>query len=151
MMAAGWLLAAVLATAVGIAAVGVIGRGLTEPAGEQMTGPEIERELAKADRRSPGPSESPTPAPSASGVRKLFTTPAGTVLARCVGNTAELLSWSPANGYRLDEVDRRRGAEAEVTFVRGDDDDEDEGDDDADRVKVKVTCVDAVPRMELDD
>jgi hypothetical protein len=143
-VAAGWLLAAVLATAVGIAAVGVIGRGLTEPVGESMSGDQIDRALASAGEPSGVPSAAPpsSPAPERSGSRgrKLFTTPAGTVLARCDGQTAELLSWSPANGYHLRELDRRRGTEAEVTFER-----------DGQRVKLKVTCRGGVPQLRLDD
>ncbi|MGH3656291.1 MAG: hypothetical protein ACRDUA_06505 [Micromonosporaceae bacterium] len=151
LMAAGWLIAAVVATGIGIAAVGVIARGLTQPAGDLMSRDEINRELASpgpATSPSGGSSSSPSPDPSATGNRKLFTTPAGTVLARCDGEIAELVSWSPANGYRLREVDPRRGIEAEVSFVRGEDDDDD---DDSQRVKVKVTCENGVPRMRLDD
>ncbi|MEE6260701.1 septum formation initiator [Plantactinospora sonchi] len=142
--AGGWLLAALAATGTGLAAVQVIGAGLTGPAGEVRTPDEVARALAEVSA-SPTPSApagtvpgtggtptgSPTPGgpstggspgsatpatvPPVAGAR-LLATPGGTIVARCDGGRVWLVSWTPAQGYRAEEVDRGPDDDAEVTF-----------------------------------
>jgi eukaryotic-like serine/threonine-protein kinase len=134
LMAAGWVAAAVLATATGVAGVAVIGRGLSGPSGELMSAEEIDRALAGAPTTTPPTPRPALPSPSASASASASTdavrrTPGGTVTARCEGPEAVIVSWAPANGYAFRELDRRRGVEAEMSFEHGDE-----------RVKVEVTC-----------
>jgi serine/threonine-protein kinase len=136
LMAAGWVAAAVLATATGVAGVAVIGRGLSGPSGELMSAEEIDRALAGAPTTAPPTPRPTSPSPSASAAAStpasasaVHRTPGGTVTARCEGREAVIVSWAPANGYAFRELDRRRGVEAEMSFERGDE-----------RVKVEVTC-----------
>lgn len=131
-MAVGWVAAATLATATGVGAVTVIGRGLSGPSGEVMTAGEIERALASAP---PPASASPAVQPTPPGER-LYQSPGGTVTARCDGDRALLTSWTPANGYSLREVEK---SDAEVSFARGDS-----------RIDVEVTCSAGVPVFTLD-
>ena len=140
-MAAGWVAAAVLATATGVAGVAVIGRGLSGPTGELMSAEEIDRALAAAPAPPTAtPSAAPSATPSATpDGEKLYQSPGGTVTARCEGNIAVITSWTPANGYRFREVDNERGREAEVSFER-----------DEQRVDVEVTCPAGQPVFTLD-
>jgi len=140
---AGWLLAALAATGTGLAAVQVIGAGLTGPAGEVRSPDEVARALAATSGSvGPGPATSPgastgspgpgTPAPGGSGhgPRQLLSTPGGTVVAECDGRTVWLTSWTPAQGYRVGEVERGPDDDAEVTFHGSDE-----------RIEVEVECV----------
>ena len=61
---------------------------------------------------SSGPPASPTPGPP-----RQFTIPAGVVTAQCTDQLAYLVSWSPAPGYRVDDVRRGPATVARVTFV----------------------------------
>src|SRR5439155_12282407 len=71
------------------------------------------------------PAEPPTVSPTASagGVPvsprpdRVLTSTGGTVVARCVDGGAYLVSWSPAQGYRAEEVRRGRAAVARVSFA----------------------------------
>ncbi|MDG4788718.1 septum formation initiator [Micromonospora sp. WMMD1102] len=142
---AGWLLAALVATGTGLAAVQVIGAGLTGPAGEVRSPDEVARALAgtpppagpgavppgapvppdgtgSVPLAPPGGTGSASPAPSggpptaADGSRRLVVTPGGSVLAECTGQRVWLASWTPAQGYRTGEVERGPDDDAEVTF-----------------------------------
>jgi len=136
-MAAGWVAAAVLATATGVAGIAVIGRGLSGPTGELMSAEDIERALATAPTpASATPSAQPSATPAG---EKLYQSPGGVVIARCDGDIAVITSWTPANGYRFREVDNERGREAEVSFER-----------DEQRVDVEVTCPAGQPVFTLD-
>ncbi|MEO3748285.1 septum formation initiator [Plantactinospora sp. B5E13] len=132
----GWLLAALAATGTGLAAVRVIGADLTGPAGEVRTPEEVARALAEVPTgptptnampgsHTPVPSGpavpgSPTPGtpattPPVAGAR-LLATPGGTIVARCDGGQVWLVSWTPAQGFRAEDVDRGPDDDAEVTF-----------------------------------
>lgn len=154
---AGWLLAALTATGTGLAAVQVIGAGLTGPAGEPRSPDEVARALAAT--RSPAAPSGPGPVPpgtptstaamstgtpfpstsvpgssgpadgSGNGSRRLLSTAGGTVVAECAGREVFLVSWTPAQGYRVGEVERGPDDDAEVTFHGS-----------ADRIEVEVEC-----------
>jgi hypothetical protein len=102
---------------------------------------------AAASRPSPGatasPSASRTPAASASadpsaspGPPRQFSIAAGVLTARCTGSQAYLVSWSPAPGYRVDEVRRGPASVAVVSFMSG-----------TQRLVFGVRCVSGVPRL----
>ncbi|MGW5264196.1 hypothetical protein ACWEQG_24755 [Microbispora sp. NPDC004025] len=148
---AGWLLAAALATGAGVAVLGLLGRPLAGPAGRPMTAEEIRVALARDTPAAPSsgpasaaapersPERAPSPAPSAAPVtgRKLISTGAGSVIARCDGGLARLQSWTPAQGYEVHDVDPGPDDHARVRF------ESDEGGEG--RVEIEVRCASDVP------
>ncbi|MFI9639128.1 septum formation initiator [Micromonospora sp. NPDC051925] len=154
---AGWLAAAVLATLIGVAAIRLVGESITGTPGGVRSQAEVERALA-----APGPTpttaspSSPTSsAPSsgaagpvspssvpatAAGLRRSFSTSGGTAVAECVGADVRLVSWAPAQGYRVKDVDRGPDDDAEVTFAGP-----------AGEFEVKVGCIGGEPVARPDD
>ena len=65
---------------------------------------------------SPSPTHTPSPPPPHTA---LLTIPGGSVVAQCSGSgyrTVYLVSWSPAQGFRVVDVSRGPGQEAEIEF-----------------------------------
>lgn len=95
---------------------------------------------------SPTPSSTPSARPSAAPtsqppsppatLRRQFTTGAGVVTASCTGASAYLQSWSPAPGYRVDDVHRGPAPVVQLTFVSA-----------TDRRTVAVRCAGGVPQL----
>lgn len=158
---AGWTAAAVAATLTGLAAVEIIGDGITGSTdGKAISAKQVEQQLDAAKGSlspDPDPGQSqgegqgtatptatpdtgtPTPTPSptatATAVRKTFSTPGGTAIAVCEGATVRLLSWAPAQGYGVDSADPGPDDEhVEVKF---------EGS--AGKVELRVRCVNGRP------
>ncbi|MET7436279.1 hypothetical protein ACWERY_38240 [Streptomyces sp. NPDC004082] len=150
---AGWTAAATAATLTGLAAVQLIGDGITGTSGsDEVTSAQIEQQLdAARASASPRPGRTPntarptpgtaptgrTPAPSATAVpvRKTFSTPGGTAIAACDGTTVRLLSWAPAQGYDVKSADPGPDDEhAEVKF---------EGP--GGKVELRARCADGAP------
>jgi hypothetical protein len=153
MVAAGWLAAAVLSTGVTLAAVSSIGTGIFGSSAGPLDGEEINEALA-----TPSPSVEPTPQPTATpeptgspvtepaptepgGEPSVITSEGGTVVARCAADDlVELLSWSPAQGFSVDNAEHGPASEVDVEFESEDDD-----------VEMKIRCVDGVPVDAHDD
>lgn len=156
----GWLGATVLATGVTLAAVSSIGAGIFGSPAGPLDRQEVTEALATLSppasptrQGGPGPTEQPsgpstqqpgtdaTPVPP-TAEPSVITTVGGTVVARCTTEgLVELLSWSPAQGFRVDNAERGPAREVEVEFESGDDD-----------IEVKIRCVDGVPvDVENDD
>jgi hypothetical protein len=140
----GWLGAAVLAALVGLAAISVIGNGLTAPATRPLSAAEVADELARQiDTPPPSPPSATAgtgdrPSPTASVATQSFPTGAGTVIGRCVGGRPELVSMSPRQGYEVHDQDDNEGE----FRSRG---------DNHDRVKFEIVCRDGVPTLVEDD
>ncbi|MEV4300465.1 hypothetical protein [Microbispora rosea] len=142
--AAGWLLAAALATATGVAVLGLLGRPLTGAAERPMTAEEVRLALARdttrdtvRDTAGPAPvgsSGGRTPGAAPATGRRLVSTSAGTVIARCDGGLVRLQSWTPAQGFEVDDVDPGPDDRARVKF-----------ESDEDRLEVEVRCSGGVP------
>jgi hypothetical protein len=138
---AGWLAAAFLAVLVGLLAISVIGDGLTSQSARPLSEAEVTRELTGVTA-SPAPASAaigPSPTPSAAAART-FPTRAGTVVGRCAGNRAEIVTVSPAQGYSVHERDtglRDDNAEAEFRGIS----------DDHDRLKVNIVCPGGKPDL----
>lgn len=81
--------------------------------------------------RTPKPTKEPTRPPDGA-VTRAFTSRAGTVVASCTDGSAYLRSWSPAQGFKVGEVHRGPGDEAEITFLSTSGNQAE--------VKMKVTC-----------
>ncbi|HEU4425896.1 MAG TPA: septum formation initiator [Pilimelia sp.] len=120
--AAGWLAAAVAATATGVVAVTIIGQGLTGPqSARPLTEAEVASALASpaATTAAPTGSPAPTASPAPGGTPRSLRSPGGTVVARCDGELATLLSWAPAQGYAVGDVDTGPDDSPKVKFERG--------------------------------
>ncbi|MEQ7128588.1 hypothetical protein ABN034_29190 [Actinopolymorpha sp. B11F2] len=156
----GWLAVAAVAVTVGVLAISLLGRGLTDGTSQPLSSDAVARALAKASAEatsgssSPGPEANtsptttgtPPPTPPAGGEAG-GSTPAvtnipsrgGTVIARCDGDQAYLTSWSPHPDFETEEAERGPDSTASVEF---------EGDDV--KVKVMVTCVNGRPKAETE-
>jgi hypothetical protein len=138
----GWLGAAVLAALVGLAAISVIGNGLTSPETRPLSAAEVADELADELARqipaspsaSAGAGNRPSPSPSTAAASRSFPTRAGTVVGRCVGDRPEVVSMSPQQGFEVHEQDDNEGE----FRSRG---------DNHDRVKFELVCRAGVPAL----
>ncbi|GLW99246.1 hypothetical protein [Microtetraspora sp. NBRC 16547] len=151
----GWLIAAAVATVTSTWAISLLGEGLTQKVVSPMSQADVDRALAAAT--APGRTVTPTPSPTGritaptpsptgrimspspsvtvtGGASRAFTVPGGSFVASCDGGLASLLSWSPAQGYAADDVDRGPDREVKVEF-----------ESEADKVTVKITCSGGVP------
>jgi hypothetical protein len=126
---AGWLVAAAVAIAVGVVAVRAIGSGIAGDTTRPLSDQQVRRALATA---------TPVPTSSAAGTGggpvTALSTAGGDLTVRCAGDQATLLSWTPAQGYRADDVERGPS-------------DDDAGlkfESDRREIKVKLTCAHGV-------
>jgi hypothetical protein len=138
-----------------LAAVSSIGTGIFGSSAGPLDRQEINQALATPlpaveptaqPSATPEPTTTPeptaTPEPTESGGRpSVITSAGGTVVARCAGDDlVELLSWSPAQGFSVDNAEHGPAREVEVEFESEDDD-----------VEMKIRCVDGVPVDVHDD
>lgn len=72
-------------------------------------------EAATPGARPPA-SRAPANPPAAASGRRGFSGRGGIALAECVGRDVLLVSWAPAPGYRVIEVDRGPDDDVQVTF-----------------------------------
>ncbi|GIJ65474.1 hypothetical protein Voc01_003910 [Virgisporangium ochraceum] len=158
---AGWVAAAGAATLIGLAGVQVIGNGITGgTGGDILTAEQAARELAAAEpvptasappASVPSPStpasDPSTPPPTAGGPVnvQVFGGPGGTVRAGCLPGGAVLVTWSPAQGYSVEEYRVGPGEYAEVRFDRGSSSGKGNGES-----RVRVRCVGGVPAASWD-
>ncbi|MET8909121.1 septum formation initiator [Micromonospora sp. NPDC004551] len=128
--AAGWLATTAAATLVGLAAIQLVGTGITGTPGGVRDQAEVARALASTAPVATTPGASVTPdagatptataasvPPTASGTERTFRTAGGTVIAGCGPDGVRLVSWSPAPGYRVKDYDRGPDEHVEVRFV----------------------------------
>ncbi|PGH43204.1 hypothetical protein GA0070622_5568 [Micromonospora sediminicola] len=142
---AGWLATTAAATLVGLAAVDLVGAGITGTAGGVRTEQDVARALAEpgaAPPRSEGAPPVPTTAgPSTpAGSRRGFVTAGGSVEAECGPAGVRVVTWSPAPGYRTKDDDRGPDDHVEIRFVGVSDEHE-----------LRLRCRDGVPVRDLDD
>ena len=146
LVAAAWLFGAALTATAAAAAVNAVGSGLLGQSSPVLSQDEVQRRLSgTAQPESPGV-EVPTGTPSAAGpspsgdtpspaAARVLATAGGTVVARCAAGQVSLVSWSPAQGYRTDDVNRGPAAAASVKFKSSDTE-----------VTVTATCVGDEPQ-----
>ncbi|RAN94496.1 Non-specific serine/threonine protein kinase [Micromonospora saelicesensis] len=166
LVATGWVATAAIATVIGLGAIRLVGESLTGTPGGVRSEAEIERALAAPEpapttstaSAAPGttgtasapPGTTGTasaapgttgPAPSASsGARRGFATDGGTAVAECGVGGVRLVSWAPAQGYRVRDVDRGPDDDVEVTFQGA-----------TREYELKVRCIGAEPVAVADD
>ena len=136
---AAWLVAVGAALAVGLSAVGAIGTGLLGPAPQPLTPAEVDARLASAEPVAPAPQTSaPEVAAPEVIAPEVIATAGGTVLARCTGGVPEVVSATPAQGFRVQTEDDDGGPR--VRFRDG-----------GTRVEVNLRCADGRPVAEIDN
>ncbi|MBQ0989502.1 septum formation initiator [Micromonospora sp. PSH03] len=148
LVATGWVATAAIATLIGLGAIRLVGESLTGTPGGVRSEAEIERALAAPEpvptgttgTASAGPGTT-GPAPSASaGARRGFATDGGTAVAECGVGGVRLVSWAPAQGYRVRDVDRGPDDDVEVTFQGA-----------TREYELKVRCIGSEPVAVADD
>lgn len=128
---AGWILTAAAAVAAGLLAVSILGTTITDSRVQPLSHHDVAQALAHTPHQpptTPTPSTSRTPPPSTpprtstgtEQVTRALGTPGGSIIARCTGTTAYLVSWSPRQGFDTD--DQIRGP-APTTYLKFDGDD----------------------------
>jgi hypothetical protein len=150
-----WTVGATIALAVSLLALSMVGTGLTAgpfqvvPRDNQVTSDN----LVTGDNGAPTNQASPTPPPmqsgaataearatvptssAATGSERSLSSVGGNVVARCQSGGAYLVYWSPAPGYRVDDVVRGPAQPARLQF-------QGQGRE----VKVSVSCVNGTPQ-----
>ncbi|MEH1164342.1 septum formation initiator [Micromonospora sp. CPCC 205539] len=118
LVATGWVATAAIATLIGLGAIRLVGESLTGTPGGVRSAAEIERALAAPEPTpaTAAPSASGAAPTASSGVRRVFATEGGTAVAECSTDGVRLVSWAPAQGYRVRDVDRGPDDDVEVTF-----------------------------------
>ncbi|RQX01693.1 septum formation initiator [Micromonospora inaquosa] len=148
LIATGWVATAAVATLIGLGAIRLVGESLTGTPGGVRSAAEIERALASPEPAPTGTTGvAPTgpgtanPAPNASsGARRGFATDGGTAVAECGPDGVRLVSWAPAQGYRVRDVDRGPDDDVEVTFQGANRE-----------YELKVRCIGSEPVAVADD
>ena len=128
---AAWAAAVGAALVVGLTAVGAIGAGLLGPGQQPLTPAEVDARLASAEPSPPAPEPPATAGPQV-GSPDVIATAGGTVLARCTGDRPEVVSATPAQGFRVQTEDDDGGPR--VRFRAG-----------QTRIEVNLTCADGRP------
>ncbi|MET7948514.1 septum formation initiator [Micromonospora sp. NPDC005324] len=122
LVATGWVATAAIATVIGLGAIRLVGESLTGTPGGVRSEAEIERALAAPEpapttgTASAAPGTTGTAPSASSGARRGFATDGGTAVAECGVGGVRLVSWAPAQGYRVRDVDRGPDDDVEVTF-----------------------------------
>lgn len=152
-----WLLGAATATGGCLLAVSLLGAGfgITGSPGQQLTVAAVNKALADAKREQPStpgttPSRparprtatgrqrtarpTPTFTPDPTQVGTLLSSQAGSVVAACEPAGAYLLTWSPAQGYAVEQFVRGPAAVASVVF-----------DTDSRAVTMRISCQGGTP------
>ncbi|MFE9188043.1 septum formation initiator [Micromonospora sp. NPDC007208] len=153
LVATGWVATAAIATLIGLGAIRLVGESLTGTPGGVRSAAEIERALAAPEPAPTGTTASAAPgtastAPAASsaapsgnsGARRGFATDGGTAVAECGVGGVRLVSWAPAQGYRVRDVDRGPDDDVEVTFQGA-----------AREYELKLRCIGSEPVAVADD
>jgi hypothetical protein len=137
----GWVAGAATAVAVGLFALSAIN---LQP-GSQGGLPQIPAVTAGANP-SPATSSPPSPAAtqaaapsSATSVERILTSQGGSVIARCVAAGAYLVSWSPAQGYKAEDVRRGPAGTAKLKFEFRD----------GGEYVVSVQCLNGIPQASV--
>jgi len=130
---AAWAAALGAALVVGLTAVGAIGAGLLGAEQQPLTPAEVDARLASAEPVAPAPQTSaPEVAAPEVIAPEVIATAGGTVLARCTADVPEVVSATPAQGFRVQTEDDDGGPR--VRFRDG-----------GTRIEVNLRCADGRP------
>ncbi|GES03320.1 hypothetical protein Acor_53860 [Acrocarpospora corrugata] len=115
-----------MAMVAGVAVTNSLSSVITGPSVRPLSAEEVRQELDIPITATPSPSAIPTSTRTASPpVRapreiRVIATSGGSAVAACVGGEASLLSWTPAQGYHVDDVDPGPHNHAKVKFEAND-------------------------------
>lgn len=130
--------------AVGLVALSLVGEGLTEAAAMP---PGFDTHAVAAPAvRSPELTGTITAQPTAPSTQapiaaeRRLTTEGGYVVARCESAQAYLVYWSPAQGYRAEDVQRGPTETASLHFTGA-----------SREIEVKITCLAGEPRLSVEE
>ena len=129
---AAWAAALGAALVVGLTAVGAIGAGLLGPGQQPLTPAEVDARLASAEPAAPVDTPAAVPPADPVATPEVIATDGGTVLARCTGGVPEVVSATPAQGFRVQTEDDDGGPR--VRFRSG-----------GTRFEVNLRCADGRP------
>ncbi|HEX6468383.1 MAG TPA: hypothetical protein VF069_04755 [Streptosporangiaceae bacterium] len=137
---AGWAAGACVATGVGVTAVSLLGEGISDSAARPLSSADVRRALDQPAEASESPAGTSTPAPPstarpAAGQSRVLDTAGGTVVAGCAGDQATLTSWSPAQGFHGEVVERGPAPVVSVKFESS-----------GTEILVTVDCASGVPQ-----
>ena len=104
---------------------------LSAPAPTDNASVAISTRPGAAGGASADPSLTASPGPA-----RQFTTTGGELTAECIGQLAYLISWSPAPGYRVDDLQRGPATVAQVAF-----------DSTTEQLAVGVSCASGFPQL----
>jgi hypothetical protein len=109
-----WTIGAVSSVGIGLVALTMIGTGISgAPLSHNAPIPVVGVDPSEA----PAPTATPSPTTSAAaGTNGTISTGGGTIIVQCRQSVAYLVAWSPAPGYRPDDVQRGPAALVGVTF-----------------------------------
>ncbi|MEO3859211.1 hypothetical protein [Acrocarpospora sp. B8E8] len=120
----GWVAAVVVALVAGVTVTNSLSSAVTGPNIRPLSADQVRQELAIPITVSPSstPKSTPTPTLPTQAPRELrvFATTGGTTVAACISGQASLLSWTPAQGYHVDDVDPGPDNHAKVKFEADD-------------------------------
>jgi hypothetical protein len=132
LLAAAWVAGAALIATGAAAAVDAVGSGLLGEGSPTLSQDEVQRRLASATppagaepttatppAATATPTATPTATANAAATARVLASAGGTIVASCAAGQVTLLSWSPAQGYRADEVNRGPASSASVKFKAG--------------------------------
>ena len=129
---AAWAAALGAALVVGLTAVGAIGAGLLGAGEQPLTPAEVDARLASAEPVAPVDTPAAVPPTAPVATPEVIATDGGTVLARCTGGVPEVVSATPAQGFRVQTEDDDGGPR--IRFRSG-----------GTRFEVNLRCADGRP------
>jgi hypothetical protein len=131
-----WVVAAAAATAVGLAAVAAIGTDIFGAGQDPLSQSEVDELLAS---RPPSTSTSAPTTTTTPPAEQPTVTKGGTVIARCTaGGLVDVLTATPAQGYRVDQDDDADEDHLSVKFSSG-----------RQEIEVNLRCVNGTPVAEV--
>lgn len=143
-----WTVGAATAVGVGLIALSAIGVGTADGPIRSLStnaqaGPtRVPVETPSLTPTNPPTSPGPPPTTTTAGVssQRTVTSPGGNVVAACRASGAYLVGWSPAPGYRAEDVVRGPAQSARLTFKKPERE-----------IKVTVRCVNGVVQATIED
>lgn len=138
-----WVVGAVASVGVGLLALSLVGETFGDESSPLLaadTVTPVESPATSQPTSSPSGSATATPALTQTGPERLLTSAGGSIVARCHGTDAYLVYWTPAQDYRVHDVERGPAEAAKLKF-------EGQGRE----YELKVRCVNGVPRVRIED
>jgi len=142
----GWLAVTIAASGISLTAVTLVGSSIGDPVAEPLSIEQVEARLAQAGG-SASPTSRPTSDPTATaspsqapapGSPRVLQSEGGSVVARCTDGKVWLQSWSPANGFEADDVERGPASNAGLEFKSDDDE-----------YRLRITCQSGRPTADV--